>query len=238
MGSPGVVKSIEAHCHNLSRRRQSAGYDTAGGQRCDAEMQLICPTQAKITAPGPLRMSSPPLQKYFCFPESKSRLYSPCPVPQRGVAQRHETRGGMRWTLVVPVTNGARADGKVVWSWRLDAGVKLVEATSQATETKKPISGESTKQPLTPSRAGMPGDSGGLVVTNSCAFYFAREAAGASRARHSPRPLGADVDASLGRFTPRERGLLSCRHCEERSDEAIQLSIRYAEAGLLRLRSQ
>ena len=44
----------------------------------------------------------------------------------------------MRWTLVVPVTNGARADGKVVWSWRLDAGVKLVEATSQATETKKP----------------------------------------------------------------------------------------------------
>jgi hypothetical protein len=73
----------------------------------------------------------------------------------------------MRWTLVVPVTNGARADGKVVWSWRLDAGVKLVEATSQATETKKPISGESTKQPLTPSRAGMPGDSGGLVVTKA-----------------------------------------------------------------------
>jgi len=63
----------------------------------------------------------------------------------------------MRWTLVVPVTNGARADGKVVWSWRLDAGARSVEATSQATETRKPISGESTKQPLTPSRAGMPG---------------------------------------------------------------------------------
>jgi hypothetical protein len=187
-------------------------------------MQLICPTQAKITAPGPLRMSSPPLQKYFCFPESKSRLYSPCPVPQRGVAQRHETRGGMRWTLVVPVTNGARADGKVVWSWRLDAGVKLVEATSQATETKKPISGESTKQPLTPSRAGMPGDSGGLVVTNSCAFYFAREAAGASRARHSPRPLGADVDASLGHFHAARTWTLvlpSLRGTERRSNPAF-----------------
>jgi hypothetical protein len=44
----------------------------------------------------------------------------------------------MRWTLVVPVTNGARADGKVVWSWRLDAGVKLAEAIPPATETKEP----------------------------------------------------------------------------------------------------
>ena len=44
----------------------------------------------------------------------------------------------MRWTLVVPVTNGAKADGKVVWSWRLDAGVKLAEAIPPMTETKKP----------------------------------------------------------------------------------------------------
>ena len=36
---------------------------------------------------------------------------------------------------------------------------------------------------------GMPGDPGVTVVTNSCAFYFAREAAGASGARHSLRPL-------------------------------------------------
>ena len=35
---------------------------------------------------------------------------------------------------------------------------------------------------------GMPGDFGGPVVTNSCAFYFAREAAGALCARHSPAP--------------------------------------------------
>jgi hypothetical protein len=44
----------------------------------------------------------------------------------------------MRWTLVVPVTNGAKADGKVVWSWRLDAGVKLAGVTPPATEAKKP----------------------------------------------------------------------------------------------------
>jgi len=35
----------------------------------------------------------------------------------------------------------------------------------------------------------MPGVSGVTVVTNSCAFYFAHEAAGASGARHSLRPL-------------------------------------------------
>jgi hypothetical protein len=44
----------------------------------------------------------------------------------------------MRWTLVAPVTNGARADGKVVWSWRLDAGVKFRGGIREMTETKKP----------------------------------------------------------------------------------------------------
>jgi hypothetical protein len=49
----------------------------------------------------------------------------------------------------------------------------------------------------------MPGDSGVTVVTNSCAFYFAHEAAGASSARHSLRPLifrkGRSFTAKLAR---------------------------------------
>jgi len=58
-----------------------------------------------------------PFAKIFCFSEDPNHLYIPRrPVPQRGVAQRHETRGGMRWTLLVPVTNGAKADGEGVWS--------------------------------------------------------------------------------------------------------------------------
>ena len=36
---------------------------------------------------------------------------------------------------------------------------------------------------------GMPGESGVTVVTNSRVFYTTREAAGASGARHSLRPL-------------------------------------------------
>jgi hypothetical protein len=39
------------------------------------------------------------------------------------------------------------AYGEVVWSWRLDAGVKLAMmlCITLATVTKKPITGESTK---------------------------------------------------------------------------------------------
>jgi len=58
-----------------------------------------------------------------------------------------------------------------------------------ATVTRRPIAGESTKQPLKPLRAGMPGDPGELVVTTLvCFLHFAHEAAGAAGTRHSPRP--------------------------------------------------
>jgi hypothetical protein len=51
-------------------------------------------------------------------------------------------------------------------------------------------------------------------------FYFARKAAGASRARHSLRPLifmGPNVLANLGRIAPRECGVVFLRRpCESR----------------------
>ena len=55
----------------------------------------------------------------------------------------------------------------------------------------------------------MPGESGEPVVTNSYAFYFACEAAGASSTRHSPRPLNVQKalqDAKLARGVRRDRG--------------------------------
>ena len=58
----------------------------------------------------------------------------------------------------------------------------------------------------------MPGDSGVTVVTNSCAFYFAREAAGASGARYSLRPLisqGQEFKAKLARKARRDREAVS-----------------------------
>jgi hypothetical protein len=38
----------------------------------------------------------------------------------------------------VPLTSGAEADGKIVWSWHPDAGVKLAGDDLQATVAKKP----------------------------------------------------------------------------------------------------
>ena len=55
---------------------------------------------------------------------------------------------------------------------------------------------------------GMPGRSGVTVVTNSCVCFFTHEAAGASRARHSLRPLnseGGTFLANLARNARRDR---------------------------------
>jgi hypothetical protein len=61
-----------------------------------------------------------------------------------------------------------------------------------------------------PSRAGMLGNSGGLVVANSCVYLpFTREAAGALGARHSPRPLGRNDRQNSGEIAPRECGTVS-----------------------------
>jgi hypothetical protein len=59
----------------------------------------------------------------------------------------------------------------------------------------------------------MPGDSGVTVVTTLvCLFYFACEAAGASSARHSLRPLieeGGTFPAKLARNARRDREAVS-----------------------------
>jgi hypothetical protein len=44
----------------------------------------------------------------------------------------------MRWTRVRRKTNGANADGEVVWSRRPDAGVKSAETIPLATVAKEP----------------------------------------------------------------------------------------------------
>jgi hypothetical protein len=43
---------------------------------------------------------------------------------KRGGSRSSRTRDGIRWTLIARLTKRAKATGEVVWSWRLDAGVK------------------------------------------------------------------------------------------------------------------
>ena len=54
------------------------------------------------------------IQKFRLPTEANQFTDSRRPVPQRGV-RTSRTRGGMRWTRAVHVTNGADADGEVVW---------------------------------------------------------------------------------------------------------------------------
>jgi hypothetical protein len=78
---------------------------------------------------------------------------------------------------------------------------------SRATVANKPGHRGERRNPLKPLRAGMPGDSGVLVVTRVPSItIIAHEAAGAAGIRHSPRPrLGREINQQLGRFAPRER---------------------------------
>src|SRR6266851_8009207 len=83
--------------------------------------------------------------------QSRCEKFSACPVgqisdltprvsPERGAARdRHETRGGMRWTRKLRLTSAADADGEVVWSWRPDAGVKLAGSIPPMTVARKPV---------------------------------------------------------------------------------------------------
>ncbi len=57
-----------------------------------------------------------PFAKIFLFsPDPNQFTDSPCPVSTRGALRTSSTRGGMRWTRLAHLTNGADADGEVVW---------------------------------------------------------------------------------------------------------------------------
>jgi hypothetical protein len=69
----------------------------------------------------------PRFQKYFAsLPTQNICLLPVIPCPQEGrIAIVTDVERGERWTREYRKTNGADADGEVVWSRRPDAGVKL-----------------------------------------------------------------------------------------------------------------
>jgi hypothetical protein len=46
-------------------------------------------------------------QKYSDFPKTRITLYPPRPAPHEGRSRSSRTWGGMRWTRMAPLTNGA-----------------------------------------------------------------------------------------------------------------------------------
>jgi hypothetical protein len=74
------------------------------------------------------------------------------------------------------------------------------------TVAKEPGHRGARSKPLKPLRAGMPGCSGGPVVTNACVYYTPRAAAGASAPGIPHALTGRKFHAELGRIAPRDRG--------------------------------
>jgi hypothetical protein len=108
--------------------------------------------------------------------------------PNRG-AGRHETREGMRWTLLVP--HGVRHERgrqmRVVLTpeWQV---LSLVKRFTGDGDKKAGLAGESTKELVNTIAQGMPVDPAKPVVTAAC-FFCCRRAMGEVVTRHSLRPL-------------------------------------------------
>src|SRR4029077_17776870 len=66
-------------------------------------------------------------EKYFTSVFRNFMIVSRCPaLTWRGVARRHERGARDAMDATARWTNAAVADGEGVWSWRPDAGAKLV----------------------------------------------------------------------------------------------------------------
>jgi hypothetical protein len=106
-------------------------------------------------------------------------------------------------------TNGAFADGEVVWFWRPDAGAKFVARSTNDGGKKARSPGRARRKPLKPLRRECWNDFGGPVATTLvCFFHFARGAMGAAGTRHSLRPpvlARVEILVQLGRKSRRER---------------------------------
>src|SRR5712664_3118853 len=126
-----------------------------------------------------------------------------------------------------PVSDQQRADerccsvrrSRVVLTPRRWRQVRGVKSAQPGLDKTYPLSdggkrarspGRARRKPLKPLRAGMPGDSGVLVVTRvRSTTIIAHETAGALGIRHSPRPLWAEDSSNASGASRREDAVTS-----------------------------
>jgi hypothetical protein len=121
-----------------------------------------------------------------------------------------------------------------------DAGIKFASTM---------FAGDGGKKARSPGRSrisrktiawGMSGTPGDLAVNTRVHTHYPMRTRGCGCARHPAFPApsgwrGRMIFEYLGRIVPRDRGgVPRCRHCEERSDEAIHTYFVCCKAGLLR----
>src|SRR5665213_1743817 len=148
----------------------------------------------------------------------------------------------MRWTLTVSLTRALEADGKVVWFWHPDAGVKSALTEAQAMVAKKPGAPGRARSSRKTIAQGRPDVSGEPVVTNSYAFLHCMRGCGCIERPVFPAPFhraGETKRTARAKSMRRDRGSMSSRrsyssrHCEEllrRSNPPVRLP----RDGLLR----
>jgi hypothetical protein len=138
--------------------------------------------------PCPVRVA-----KIYRFALHPNQIYIAChPAPHRGAFRDRHGRRARDAVDAGGVADERRSSGRrsrVVLTprrWRQVGGDN--SADDGGKQARSP--GRARRKPLKPLCAGMPGDPGATVVTTLvCFLHFAREAAGATGTRHSPRPL-------------------------------------------------
>src|SRR5579863_194174 len=144
--------------------------------RMEFRQCLACPTGKSVAPPLPL--STPSAKNISLTPSGKSSLEARAiPARSRGALRgRHETLGGMRWTRVDRHDErSARGRRKRVVlmprRWSSSRPTMLTHRGGDG-DNKARSPGRARHRPLKPFACGNAGSSGGLVVANSCAFYF------------------------------------------------------------------
>ena len=131
----------------------------------------------------------------------------------------------------------AAAYGEVVWSWRRDPGATSAEVLLPATGARKAASPGRARISCKTIARGKPGCLGCTCQTRVLSFTTKRtRCCGRSRRPAFPAPSAVQRDNEIAKLrrncAVRMRAYVYPRHCEERSDEAIQLSC-CGKAGLL-----
>jgi hypothetical protein len=158
---------------------------------------MICPTSEFSEF-----VSIRPAKNISLYQNRKSMPWSRRPASTRGADRdRHETRGGMRWTRQrmrrarLAWTTKSCGPGAPGLALSAQRAILARDGDYEVTDT-----GKITKISVNTVAQGRPGVSVEPVVNNSCAFLVAHEAAGAASTRFSLRPLfpggTMDVQAS------------------------------------------
>ena len=201
-----------------ARDRCGAQQDQASGRRKRGGLKFtVIPGCASWRRPGIHFRSSTLNLRGYKSPLSKPLLCSACPASHEGRSRSSQTRGGMRWPLrrsspecrkAHRVTTAPEADGerrvlsrlgRPPTRWEPGPALAIVVSARgkgrvggkrEPGKRRKPgaFAGGATHDAVPTTACGTPDVTGATVVTNSCAFYLAHEAADASSIRRSARP--------------------------------------------------